>query len=110
MLKLGVHPHPEPLEAVRLLYLILPRVLGWIAFAPRSEASKGAEIPVLRHQLPALRRQICAPKLSGADRAIISALVRRIPRTSTRPRGRVPQPVVTGNHGSPGGARPRIVG
>jgi putative transposase len=67
--------------AVRLLYLILLRVLGWIALLARSEASKDAEILVLRHQLLVLRRHARAPKPSWADRAIISALVRRIPRT-----------------------------
>ena len=67
--------------AVRLLYLILLRVLGWITLLARSEASKDAEILVLRHQVLVLRRQVGAPKPSWADRAIISARVRRIPRT-----------------------------
>jgi hypothetical protein len=67
--------------AVRLLYLILLRVLGWITLLARSEASKDAEILVLRHQLLVLRRQVRAPKPSWADRAIICALARRIPHT-----------------------------
>src|SRR5260221_9576633 len=67
--------------AVRLFYLILLRVLGWIILLARSEASKDAEILVLRHQVLVLRRQVGAPKPSWADRAIISALARRIPRT-----------------------------
>lgn len=67
--------------AVRLLYLVLLRVLGWIILLARSEASKDAEILALRHQVLVLRRQVGAPKPSWADRAIISALVRRIPRT-----------------------------
>jgi putative transposase len=66
--------------AVRLLYLILLRVLGWIILLARSEASKDAEILVPRHQVLVLRRQVGAPKPSWAERAIISALV-RIPRT-----------------------------
>ena len=67
--------------AVRLLYLIPLRVLGRIILLARTEASKNAEILALRHQVLVLRRQIGAPKPSWADRAIISALVRRIPRT-----------------------------
>jgi hypothetical protein len=41
----------------RLLYLIVIRVFGWLAPLGRSQASKNAEIMVLRHDLPVLRRQ-----------------------------------------------------
>ena len=47
-------------------------MLGWIALLARSQASKDAEILVLRHQLLVLRRQAGTPKPSLADRAIIA--------------------------------------
>jgi hypothetical protein len=54
--------------------------VGWIALLPRSEASKNAEILVLRHQLAVLRRQVARPKLSWADRAVIAGLARLLPK------------------------------
>ncbi|MCQ4043289.1 integrase [Streptantibioticus rubrisoli] len=46
----------------------------------RSQASKNAEILVLRHQLALLRRQVAQPHLSWADRALTAGLVRRLPK------------------------------
>jgi putative transposase len=70
------------LVALRLMYLIFLRLVCWVALLVRSDASKDAEILVLRHQLAVLRRQVARPRPSWADRAILSALARML--TATR--------------------------
>ena len=67
--------------ALRLVYLIFIRLLGAPALLVRSDVSKEAEILVLRHQLAVLSRQIARPKPSWADRALISALTRLLPKS-----------------------------
>ena len=65
--------------ALRLLYLIAIRVFGWLLLLGRRQASKDAEIMMLRHEVSVLRRQVARPKPDWADRATMAALARLLP-------------------------------
>jgi putative transposase len=48
--------------SLRLFYLITTRVFGWLLLLGRSQASKDAEIMILRQEIAVLRRQVARPK------------------------------------------------
>jgi putative transposase len=64
----------------RLAYLALCRSIRLLALFARGDAAKDLEILVLRHQLAVLRRQTPRPKLEPADRALLAAISRVLPR------------------------------
>jgi putative transposase len=72
--------------SVRLLYLIAIRVFGLLLLLGRSQASKEAEILMLRHELMVLRRQVARPRPDWADRAVLAALARLLPVALRRSR------------------------
>jgi putative transposase len=66
--------------AVSLVYLALRRALELVALLARGDVSKDIEILVLRHELAVLRRQVSRPGLQPADRMLLAALSRLLPR------------------------------
>jgi putative transposase len=69
---------------LRLPYLALTSVFTVIRLLPTSDTDKDIEILTLRHQLGILQRQTSKPHLTRADRALLAALLHRLPRHRLR--------------------------
>ena len=80
--------------SLRLLYMIFVRLCGWLVLLGRSTASKDIELLALRHEVAVLRRTEPKPWLDWADRAILPALTRLLPRTVRRHRLVTPRTVL----------------
>jgi putative transposase len=65
---------------LKLVYLMSCRFVQLLTLLARGDAAKGLEILVLRHQLTVLRRNTPRPRLEPADRALLAALSRALPR------------------------------
>jgi putative transposase len=65
---------------VRMFYLVFVRLTGRMVLLARSSASKDAELLVLRHEVAVLARQDPRPRLDWADRMVLAALARLLPR------------------------------
>jgi transposase len=64
-----------------LAYLAVRWLLQVVLLCSRSEAFKELEIVVLRHELAVLRRQGPRPQVNSADRTLLAAASRLLPRS-----------------------------
>jgi putative transposase len=71
---------------LRLAYLGVTNAFALLRLLPMSDRDKDVEILALRHQLAVLHRQLGTEKarFEASDRAILAALLHRLPRTVLR--------------------------
>ena len=62
------------------LYGALLRILGLVVARGRGDSANEVELLLLRHEVAVLRRQVARPRFRPADRALLAALARFLPR------------------------------
>jgi putative transposase len=65
--------------SLRLLYLISNGLLHWLTLLGRGSSSKEIELLVPHHELAVLPKTNPKPRLEWADRALLAALIQRLP-------------------------------
>ena len=71
--------------ALSFVYRLVRRVVDFVLVHRMDDVARDAEIVLLRHQLAVIRRQVARPRFSWADRALIAALARMVPRERWAP-------------------------
>jgi hypothetical protein len=69
-----------PCVLSKFAYLTVCRSIQLLVLLARGDAAKDLDILVLRHQLAVLRRQTPSPRFEPADRALLAAISRALPR------------------------------
>src|SRR5205823_10250303 len=67
---------------IRLIYLLMARLFGWLTLLAGTDTAKKMEILMPRHEVAVFRCQVARPRSDWADRAVIAALSRRLPDIS----------------------------
>jgi putative transposase len=65
---------------ISVVYLLVRCLLGCLTVLSRAQASKDAELLVLRHENAVLRRQVGRVRYQPGDRLWLAALSRLVPR------------------------------
>ena len=74
-------PAPLAWADVGLVYLAVRHLIGLVVLSFRSEQSNDIELLALRHEVAILRRHLRRPAYQPADRALLAALSRFLPRS-----------------------------